>query len=62
MTEKVTVCVRLDRWLAETVNRLWPRLGMGSRSELIRALLAEFVQKHKIEEEKEDFEVLRGRW
>ncbi|MEM4819196.1 MAG: ribbon-helix-helix domain-containing protein [Nanopusillaceae archaeon] len=62
MTEKVTVCVDLDRRLAETVDRLWPRLRMRSRSELIRALLAEFVQKHKIEEEKDDFEVLRGRW
>lgn len=61
MTEKVTVCVHLDRWLAETVDMLWPKLGMGSSSELIRALLAEFV-KHKIEEEKDDFEILKGRW
>lgn len=35
---------------------------MTEKVTVCRALLAEFVQKHKIEEEKEDFEMLRGRW
>ena len=48
--------INMDKTAEHGNKNKYPGGGWGA------GLLAEFVQKHKIEEEKEDFEVLRGRW